>query len=215
MNSSARKLDVSEVFQEVGTVARAEDGVLTVRAESGDYRAKRAVSCLVEPRPEDFVLLSVVGKSAYVLAVLEREEGAKTTLKVDGDLEIQLARGRFAVAAQEGVDLVSAKDVAITSGGVSVNATDGNVVIQRLSFLGSLVRAEVEKVKLLAGSLDSALDRISQRVKRSYRTVDEVDQVRAERIDYASKKNMTLRGQNALISAEELVKVDGDQIHLG
>lgn len=216
MDNRARKLDFpAKITQEAGTVTRVDGGAFVVHTPSGDYHAKRAVSCLVEPREGDYVLLSVVPANAYVLAVLERDERAKTTVAVDGDLEFQLRGGRFTVAAQEGVDLVSAKDVSVTSAGLDVNTGDGNVVVQRLSFLGTLVRAEVEKVKVLAGSFDSVLDRLSQRVKRAYRTVEEFDQLRAERIDYVAKKNMTLRGENALISAEELVKVDGDQIHLG
>jgi hypothetical protein len=52
-------------------------------------------------------------------------------------------------------------------------------------------------------------------VKRSYRFVEEADQVKAQRIDYAAEKSVCLRGENALVVAEELVKVDGGQIHLG
>src|SRR5262245_54392599 len=170
MSSVAKKLvQKSDVFQELGRVVRA-GGALRVRTDSGEFDAKRAVSCLVEPEEGDLVLLASTAKSCHVLAVLEREGSAPTRLVAEGDLTIQAPRGRFAIAAQEGIDLASGKDVSVVSGGVSVNAVTGSVVLQRLSLLSTFVQAEIEKAKLFAGSLDSVLDRISQRVKRSYRT---------------------------------------------
>jgi hypothetical protein len=206
-----------EAFQEAGTLEEAgEGGELTVRTESGLYRARRAFSCLVEPMVGDVVLLSGLPSGAcYVLAVLEREADAPARLVADGDLEVRLPQGRFVVAAQEGIDLVSAQEVSVTAGGVRVNATEGNVVLRQLSVLGSFVRAEFDRIKVLAESCDTVLDRLLQRVKRSYRFVEEHDQVRAAQIDYVAKNNASLRGENTLITAKDLVKVDSEQIHLG
>jgi hypothetical protein len=216
MKSTALKLPAEVVIQEMGRVLVAEGGTLRVRAGACDYDAKRAVSCLVEPVADDIVLVALVPNgAAYVLAVLEREEGAKATLSTDGDLELRQRHGRVTIAAQEGIDLIAAKDISLIGQGLQVNAADGNVVLQKLSFVGGLVRAEMEKVKMLAGTFDSVLDRLSQRVKRAYRTVEETDQLRAERIDYSATSTMSLHGENAVVTAEQLVKVDGEQIHLG
>jgi Protein of unknown function (DUF3540) len=217
MNNLARKLDNEALSQEIGRIAGARDGGLfAVYVEGGEYRAKRAVSCLIEPEVGDTVaLLTTQSGACYVTAVLEREAGAAGRIVADGDLEIQLRAGHFSVAAQEGVNLLSSKGVAIVAGSLRVNAQEGNVVLERLSFLGAFARAEVEKIKVVAGSLDQVLDRFSQRVKRSFRKVEELDQVKAEHIDYAASSSMSLHAQNALVTAEELVKVDGEQIHVG
>jgi hypothetical protein len=217
MRQLARKREQEVAFQEAGTVVEVlEENALTVRTASGTYGARRAFSCLVEPMVGDVVLLSgLPGGACYVLAVLERESEAPARLVADGNLEVRLAKGRFVVAAQEGVDLVSAQDVSVTAGGVRVNAAEGNVVLRQLSVLGSFVRAEFDRIKVLAESCDSVLDRMIQRVKRSYRFVEEHDQVRSAQIDYVAQNNASLRGENTLITAKDLVKVDGEQIHLG
>jgi hypothetical protein len=216
MDNLARKLDQAGVFQDMGTIVREEGPVFVVRTGSGDFRARRAVSCLVEPEVDDYVLLSGSPDGrAWVLAVLEREAGAGASVTADGDLRIKLPGGRFAVAAQEGVDLLSGKDVNVVSGEVKVTAAEGSVTVGTLAYLGSFVRAEVEKVKLAASTLDSVLERFSQKVKRSYRIVEELDQLRAEQVDHQARQTMSLRGRNALVTAEELVKLDGEQIHLG
>jgi hypothetical protein len=215
MSNLARKLDELDVFQAMGRVVRKDQGKLVVRTHRGDLFAKRAVGCLVEPREDDFVLVAGEPSGAcYVLSVLERE-GDGVTIACEGDLDIKLQSGRFQVASQEGIDLVTAKEVSVAAGGVSVHAGTGKVVVDTLSYLGSVVRAELEKIKIQSGTLDAVLDRFSQRVKRSYRNVEEIDQLKAKNIDYEAKQTMALRSENAVISAQELVKMDGEQIHVG
>jgi Protein of unknown function (DUF3540) len=208
MGHSARKVDRLDVVNELGAVRQVEVGKFVVETDSGEYRAKRALSCLVEPAAGDLVLVaSHPSGASYVLAVLEREAGAPTRLTVEGDLDVCLAAGKFTVAAREGVGLASAKDVSVASASVSVTTGE-------MSFFGKVVRAEIAKVKLLAQSLDSVLERVSMRVKRSYRKVEEFEQLRTARLDYVVENEMSLHAENAIISAEEVVKIDAEQIRL-
>ena len=57
--------------------------------------------------------------------------------------------------------------------------------------------------------------RIERLTARYARRIEESEHVRASRLDYVAKKNMSLRGENTLVTAEELVKLDGAQNHLG
>jgi hypothetical protein len=225
MNNLARKShndrvsgrDVDHVVEETGRVlALREDGAVVVRTASGEHEARRAVSCLVAAEVDDVVLVVRSPlEGAFVLAVLRRDRSVATRVAIAGDLDVQLGSGRFRVAAQEGVELLSAREVSVVAGGVRVNATEGHVVLKGLSFLGEAVRAEIDRVKLVAQSFDAVLGRFSQRVQRSYRTIEETDQVRAQRIDYTAEKTMSLHGEHTLLTAEELVKLDAEQIHVG
>lgn len=216
MRNLAKKQERREVFQEIGAVIRTSGSMFVVETEGGEITAKRAASCLLEPAPGDMVIVAVAtADQAYVLAVLEREEGAPGRISLEGDLDVDLRGGQLRLKAEEGVTLASPKDVSVISSGVRVRAITGEVALQSLSFLSTVVRAEVEKAKLLAGSLDSVMERLSQRVKRAYRVVEETDHLRAARVDYAAKETMGLHGANTLVTAEELVKLDGEQIHVG
>jgi hypothetical protein len=62
---------------------------------------------------------------------------------------------------------------------------------------------------------DSLFERVSQRVKRSFRTVEDIDQLKAKKIDYAAESTLALRAEHAVVHGEELIKVDGKQIQLG
>jgi hypothetical protein len=216
MDNLARKIENDPVFQEIGTIVATRGAAFVIRSASDRFEAERAASCLLAPEVGDRVLCAGSRREGhYVLAILTRAEGTKAAVSVDGDLELRVPSGRFVVAAQEGVELISGKDTAVVSGSVSITAAEASVGVERLSLLGSFVRAEIESVKLLAGKLDSVVERVSARLKRSFRTVEETDQVRAARIDYAAQSTMSLHAENALVTASELVKVDGEQIHVG
>lgn len=218
MHNLARKQQHDpEVSQTLGTVVRVEQGVLVVETETREVRARRATSCLLEPLPGDLVLVAAVDfdQDVYVLAVMEREAGAPASIVADGDLAIKLSGGALDVVAAQGVRVVSSKEVSVVSAAIRVNAVDGSVALERLSFLGKFLRAEIGKAKVFGETFDSVLDRVSQRVKRSYRIIEECDHVRAEQLDYAAKKRLSLHGETALLTARHLAKVEGDQIHLG
>jgi len=216
MESAARKLDVRAVFQEFGELVAVDRELFTVRTALAEVKARRALGCLVAPLVGDRVLVAVEERGdAFVLSVLERGEAAETSIDVDGDLRLRSRSGKVSIAAQEGVELVSPERVRVTTAAVEVSALEGRFVTQALSVIGGAVRAELGKIKLLADTLDAAIERVSQRVERSYRTVGLIDQVRAQHIDYAAAGNAQLRGENAIVSADDLVKVNGEQVHIG
>ena len=205
-----------EVTHDHGTVLHVEDAVFVVETDAGQHRARRATSCLLQPAPGDLVLIAVLPRGdAYVLAVLEREEGAPGKLVADGDLSIELRRGELDLAAPEGVRIVAGKEVSLVSATLRVRAADAHVALDRLSFVGTFVRAQVARAKVFGQSLDTFAERVSQRVKRSYRFVEEAEHVRAERLDYAAKGTLSLHGETARVTASRVAKVDGDQVQIG
>ena len=113
------------------------------------------------------------------------------------------------MAAQDGIDLVTGAAARIMASAVDVEATEA------LSILGGAVKAELGKVKMYAATLESFFERVSTHAQRSLRTVDELDQVKARHIDYAASGNAQLSGENTLITADALAKINGDQVHVG
>lgn len=217
MQNLAKKLDTKEASQLAGYVVRASGPALTVRVDDGvEYEAKRATSCLLDPVLGDHVLMAVLGDGrAFVLAVLERTEEGPATASFDRDLTLRVPNGQVNLVAKEGVGIISTGDVSIVGAAIDMKAVEGRISVERLAVLGKQLLAEAGSVKLVAGALDSVLDRWVQKVKRAYRTVEELDQLRAKRVDIAAEKSMHLHAENALVTAAELVKLDGEHIHLG
>ncbi|WP_437755346.1 DUF3540 domain-containing protein [Sorangium sp. So ce1389] len=212
--TAAKKLARSETSLEAGRVERVREAVV-VRLASGSYEARRAKSCLVAPEVGDKVLCAIEPEGVYVLAVLEGREGAPTRLAADGDIEVQARGGQVAICASKRVDIASGGGVAVTGAEVHVRATKGSMAIDELGFFGRLVQAEVAKVALVAQEVDSRLTRLTQRAKRVFRFVEELDQTRAGSVDLRAESMIGIRGENAVVSARVLAKIDGEQIHIG
>jgi hypothetical protein len=216
MDNLARVLKSEEVLLEYGRVTGSEGRFFTVETGSAKLKATKSVSCLVEPVTGDTVLISVAPSGrCYVLGILEREDIGPASVVFEGDVEFKAKEGRFRVAAQEGIDLVSAKDTVLVSPELSINSVQADVSIQQLSFFGTFLEGQIERIKLIGEACDSIFERVSQRVKRCYRWVDELDQLKAGQLNYLVKKLMSLRGKYSVLTAEEDVRIDGDKILMG
>ncbi len=185
--TAAKKLASTETYLETGTVERILGGTIEVRHGSGTWPARRARSCLVAPEIGDSVLCAFGPEGTFVLAVLEGSDGTPTRLSADGDLHIQSRHGRVAISSPEGVDLVSGGTLAMTSADLFVRARKGSVTVEELGVLGKLLQAEVAKVALVAHEVDTVLTRLTQRAKRVFRFVEEIDQTRAGTVDLRAR----------------------------
>jgi hypothetical protein len=216
MHSVARKLEARAVFQEVGEVVTIDGASFGVRTALATLQPRRAHGCVVVPQLGDRVLVATEdGGPSFVLAVLERAAPGATTISVEGDLELRTPNGKITVTTQNGLDVASVAPVRVTACAVDVSALEGRLAFQVLDLFASTLQAELGKVKALACKLDAVLDRLRLRTRSSQRTVEELDQVRARHLDYAATGNAHLRGENTLVTAEDLVKINADQVHLG
>lgn len=215
----ARKINRDDVTLEQGTVSPSKDGALAVRVGGANYAAKRAKSCLVAPNIGDEVLVSFSRDGqCYVLAVLdspEHETNPVTKLEVDGDLELHVGTGKLDIKAARGVNLASGSELSLVGQSLSVSALKGTIFVEQLEHLGTRFKAEVEAMRIVGTVCDSFFERVSQRVKRSYRTVEDIEQLKANKVDYAAETTMALRAKHAVVHAEEICKVDASQVQLG
>lgn len=216
MNNLARVLSYEQVLLEHGKVSGSEDHFFTVETSLGTLTAQKAVGCLVEPMPGDTVLVSQTASGkCYILSILEREDKDPVSLIFDGDVDLKAKDGRLRFAAQNGIDLVTAKDTTLVSAKLSVNSAKADVSIENLSFFGTFLQAQIAKIKIIGRTCDSVFERVSQSVKRSYRRVEELEQLNAGQLNYFVKKLMSLRGKYSVLTAEEDVRIDGDKILMG
>jgi hypothetical protein len=215
MNAADIKSD--SLRQHCGEVVRAS-ATLTVRIENDVLvTARRASSCLLEPVAGDTVLLLTDSNHAkvYVLAVLERAESAAYTLALPADTEIRASGGRLRVTARDGIGFETPADMTILATTLNASAIKGDVLVNNLSFTGDFLHGCIERIKLVGRSLDAGLERYHLRARRSYRRIDEIDQVQASQIHHEAKHTLSMHAKNTLMTADELIKFDAEQIHMG
>jgi hypothetical protein len=188
-------------------------GTAPATSSRRDTTARRAASCLLCPKPGDRVLVGLVPE-AYVLAVLDRDESRAAELGFPGDVSLA-AGGRLALGGQQGVTVTSANKISLLSRVLDIKAADGKVAIERLTAVAKAAQAHVEKLGLFADACDIVADRIGTRAKRIYRFVEELDQLRTRHIDYRAQDTAQIRATHTAVTAKQVVKIDGAQVHVG
>ncbi|MBK9260043.1 MAG: DUF3540 domain-containing protein [Polyangiaceae bacterium] len=215
MEAVARKHEPKLVYEEFAEVVSAGE-VLTLKTNTGKVVARRAASCLLVPEVGDRVLCVIETRGdAFVLAVLERADGAQRATVELPEKTLLRAAERLTIAANQGVDVVGGGEVRISSARVEVTAMHTRLAGRVLDVVGEVVGADLGRVKLVAKTVDGMLERLSQRVKRSFKVVEETDQVKARHLDYAAETVAHFRGEHTVVTAKDLVKVNGEQIHVG
>ena len=197
----ALKLQRTEAYLEKATVLEAGDRLVVTQGPKSAV-AERAAGCLLEPQVGDEVLLAAVGDELFVLSVLSRADAnAPAVVSADGDLQLNAKHGGLSMAARDGIAFTTGASILMNSARLTLRAVEGSLMVRKL--------------KAMADTVDAAAERVRQRVERSYRYVQTLDQVRAGTIDYKAEAIARVHAEDTIVSADKLVKMDGDQIHVG
>jgi hypothetical protein len=202
---------------ELAEVIAVEGRSCTVRSATAPHlEARTAASCLVQPCPGDRVALLAVGGAEvpYVWAVLERPAGGPLGLAAPEGLSVSAPGGAVVISARD-IDLLSRERLGMQGADLDIEAHQLRVGFQGLHASGTRATLHVEALRFIGKALTSVLERVLSRVQRSYRVVEEVEQFSGRHLDYQVSENLSLRGKNSLITAEELVRLDAKQLHLG
>jgi len=210
-------LAAPEVQQTFGVIEGKDDRHWLVRAGADLVRATRSKSCLVEPANGDTVLVArSEHHGSYLLAVLASpDEKPACAIDVDGDLTVRSKSGKVAIVAGETVSVVAGRNVAVTAPELSANTMKATLFADSLSYVGRTIDANVERVRHFGKRLESVIDVVTSRVKHSHRTIEEVERIKAKELHVRAEATLNIHGKNTLMTAEKLVKFDGEQIHLG
>jgi hypothetical protein len=219
MHNLAVKTGFCQTILEQGRIVAKKDSGYEVETEIRSATVRRAVSCLVEPRIDDLVLIALTDAgNGHILAILEREDDeghTETTLAFDADLRIKTSAGRISLTAPDGLDLAGENDIRLLSSRLDITAAESRVDIKHLSFWGALFEGRIDVVTFLADRFESFMKRFSRITRQSYRQVDETDQLRCGRLNYRADKSLQLRGQFAQMTAQEDIHIDGERINIG
>jgi hypothetical protein len=90
-------------------------------------------------------------------------------------------------------------------------APNGKLRIQA----GRGVELKTTHLRVLAEAFDTVAGRIYQRAVNFLRRTDELDRIEAKNIDQKAEQLMHHHAENAVTTADELVKIDGKQVHVG
>ncbi len=215
MDTLARILPIAAPEQCSGRVTDVAEGRITVTVHGASVACARAASCLLEPVAGDRVVLYREGAEAWVLAVLERPAQTASDVVLDGDATVRSRDGAVTLSAPGGVRLESPEEVRAVTGRFRLVSQRAELAVAKILATGRAIEAEVQQIRTHATRVDQVIGHLTQHVRTALRHVDDLDLVRAGRVDYRAEQTMALHGESAVVTARDVAKVDGGQIQLG
>jgi len=198
-----------------GQVALLAEDDIHVRIGQQRRACLRAASCMLAPEPGDEVLIALEGERAgWVLAVLQRASDSPARLCVGDNAELAVS-GKLRIMAGEELALMSPKRLQVSSRAIQLSAKLAEAAVDQVSAVGANLQTHFGQVRTLADKMDHVATRLVQRIKRRYQFIEDSDQLRAREVDMRANELLSMQGKQTVLTAEQVVKVDGDQVHVG
>ena len=193
----------------------------------GALSCLRAASCLLRPEPGDLALVALPGEAspgvhqgagakAFILAVLERAEAASpAVLDLQSGARLSSPLGGVHIEAAQGITLSTPAELAATAGNMSFAAGGVRWLAQTFSFLGQALEFVTTRFTETSQERDTQAGTWTQRLGDSFRHVEELDETQAGTVRTLARDTAQLHGRVTYVQAEEFVKADGQEVHLG
>ncbi len=198
---------VSSAFYEEARVQHATPGMAVLRRGAAIETARIAASCLLQPEIDDLVLAADVNGTVWVLAVLERAAADPAELHAPTGLRVTAPGG--AISLEAGRVKVRAGET------IMMEAPQAHSLIGELTHTGGQVTAHVKLWRHFGEIVETIVGRMIARASQSFRFVEGLDQLRSQDIDHRASGSLSLHADSSFITAEAVVKLDANQIHMG
>ncbi len=201
-----------------GEVLAVEEGATcSIQTATGVLRARRALSCLVWPEVGDRVLAAQgLNDETFLIAILERRAAVPLRLVLPGETAVEVAEGAGLSLRIEGpLALGSRSRLSAEGPEVSVRAERLTLVGGRLELIAREALAALRSSRLIGDLVEATAERLNLWLDQSQRRVQGLDQVHAGSVEIHAEQVTRLHSDTLLADARRLVKIDGEQIHLG
>ncbi|NCC39874.1 MAG: DUF3540 domain-containing protein [Gammaproteobacteria bacterium] len=194
-----------------------EGATCSIQTASGVLRARRALSCLVWPEIGDRVLVTQgLHDETFLIAILERRAAGPLRLVLPGETRVEVAEGAGLSLRVEGpLALGSRSRLSAESPEVSLRAARLTLVGGRLTLIAREALAALRSSRLIGDLVEATAERLNLSLDQSRRRVRDLDQVHAGTVEIRAEQVTRLSSETLLADARRLVKIDGEQIHLG
>jgi hypothetical protein len=169
----------------------------------------------VQPEQGDRVLTADDGKTVWIVAVLDRPTDLPARILFEGDIAITSARGDLSLHATNEINVDAGSRARIAAQEIDPHAGVAHFVLDELLQVGRRVSLYVTMLRSVGELVETFADHVLTRARHGSRFIEGSDQIRAGDIDQRAEGNMQLQAGTQFITAETIVRVDAEQIHMG
>ncbi|KUJ95091.1 MAG: Uncharacterized protein XD41_1898 [Desulfonauticus sp. 38_4375] len=217
MKNIAKKLDLDQPWLEYGNIVAFKNQQWIVKTNNGEIQTKKSISCLIKPEIGDKVLISIDSQGeSFILSVLDRaKENKDINLNFQGNVNIESRSGKINLIAKNDISLASQNNLTLASNIFFISSHKGDINIQSLAFTGKKIKASLKKIKMVCISVEQVIERLTQKLINSFKFVKEHNEVQSNSSRYLVEETLIMHSKNATHMSEEIITINGEQVHLG
>ena len=210
-----KKIAVWPVSLAYGLVMEWEEDRYRIDTDDGaSLWVRKAEGCLLQPDIGDRVLITTdAAAGGYILMVLDKV-GACYEMVFPGEASLRTETGPLKLQA-DNVIVRGDKSVALEAPDIEITGISGKVRFAACSLLAGIMEVRSKKAVQAIDILDSVVGRVTERVRDSFRWIENLEQIRARRIRTIVKDRFSVKAGHASLISEEEVTIDGKKIHIG
>jgi len=171
------------------TVEARREGYYTLKSGHIRFRAKKALSCMVQPSVGDKVMTCSMDETHYIVSVLESE--VPTTVAIVADT--------IRLDAQQSIETFSPK---------------ANVVISDMSFLGGVLAIKAQSVAFVSSVYNGIVERVTLRHKEVHQMVEGHIEQQMHSSRRVVKGCDIHQVEESITFSEGAVKIDAEQVNI-
>jgi len=201
-----------------GTILDVSETGCLVAFDEESLLCRRAASCLLDPEAGDIILavVSAENEPSFILSILERMDAdTATTLTLAPDAVIRAEGGRLSVRSRTAIDINCIGGVSLSAERFDISASEGNWLIRSLSIMGNNLDSVWKDIRNTASSIRTVCTTSLQYLGDSFRHVKNLDESSAENIRLMASDTLQHNAKFINTTAVEVVKIDGQEVHLG
>lgn len=170
--------------------------------------AKKATSCLIEPKEEDKVAVYFDGFDIYITNILERKEQSPLEIIAKNGLDISTMQGDLKLSSDANMH-INSKDT------LYAFSQSANIVISKVSFLADIANFTSKTLNLISSTYKGIIDSFSMQNKSLTHYTDGHEEHHCNSSRKIVKDSDIKQVKNSILIAEEQAKIDAQQINMG
>jgi len=194
-------------------VVSEEDSLFLLDIGDTSITAKTAVSCLITPKAGDKVLCYLASSGSYILSVLESVAQENTHIKIGGSLIFETENN--ITFASNNFDLISRVSTNLYNDNLNIISNKTSLSFGDVKLNASKSVAAIDQNEIYSKSIDIVADRSTQRFRNCFKFVECIDQSHVGNLMQTVKNLFSSRSRQAIMLADQDVKIDGERIHIG
>ena len=135
-------------------------------------------------------------------------------VEVSGTSGIDFSVGKMVETLKTALTLLPGK-MDVSAQEIKISARRASLFLDEARNIFKSAFYKIGTVKLLADKMETTASTLVEKTKNTYRTMENLNQVKAGRMRVLVHKAFHLKSKSSVIKAEDDVKIKGEKIHLG